>query len=203
MRRYPTHRHDVASGDGDPAPAATCPPPAPLVLRRGDATLVVIDVQEAFRKAVDRFEQTAREVGRLVRGARILGVPIIVTEQYPKGLGATVPEVGLDGERALAKTVFAATRADGFDLGGRSQALLCGIEAHVCVHQTVQALLAEGVEVHVCADAVSSRTPENRAIGIERAREAGALITSVETALLELCGEAGTPEFKAVQQVIM
>jgi nicotinamidase-related amidase len=174
-----------------------------VVLRRDSTALVVIDVQEAFRKAVDRFEETARAVGRLVQGARILGVPIVVTEQYPKGLGATVAEVGLEGERPLAKTVFAATRAEGFDLGGATQALVCGIEAHVCVHQTVQELRAQGVEVHVCADAVSSRTPENRAIGLERAREAGALVTSVETALLELCGEAGTPEFKAVQQVIM
>jgi nicotinamidase-related amidase len=173
------------------------------VLRRDSAALVVIDVQEAFRKAVDRFEETAQAVGRLVQGARILGVPIVATEQYPKGLGATVPEVGLEGEQPLPKIVFAATRADGFDLGGRTQALVCGIEAHVCVHQTVQDLLAQGVEVHLCVDAVSSRTPENRAIGIERARESGAVITSVETALLELCGEAGTPEFKAVQQVIM
>ena len=173
------------------------------ILRRDDAVLVVIDVQEAFRTAVDRFEETAQAVGRLVQGAHILGVPIVVSEQYPKGLGATVPEVGLEDERPLPKTVFAATRAEGFDLGGRTQALVCGIEAHVCVHQTVQDLLAHGVEVHVCADAVSSRTPENRAIGLERAREAGALVTSVETALLELCGEAGTPEFKAVQQVIM
>lgn len=173
------------------------------LLRRDDAVLVVIDVQEAFRKAVDRFGETAQAVGRLVQGARILDVPILVTEQYPQGLGATVPEVGLDGEQPLPKTVFAATRAEGFDLGGRSQALVCGIEAHVCVHQTVQDLLAQGVEVHVCADAVSSRTPENRAIGIERAREGGAIVTSVETALLELCGEAGTPEFKAVQKVIM
>lgn len=173
------------------------------LLRRDDTALVVIDVQEAFRKAVDRFEETALAVGRLVQGARILDLPIVVTEQYPKGLGATVPEVGLDGEEPLAKTVFAATRAEGFGLGGRSQALVCGIEAHVCVHQTIQELLAQGVEVHVCTDAVSSRTPENRAIGIERAREGGATITSVETALLELCGEAGTPEFKAVQKVIM
>jgi nicotinamidase-related amidase len=172
------------------------------VLRGHTAVLVVIDVQEAFRKAVDGFEDVARNAGVLVEGARTLGVPIVVTEQYPRGLGATVPEVGLDGEPIIEKTVFSAAQADGFDLHGRAQALVCGIETHVCVHQTVQDLLAQGVEVHVCADAVASRTPENRAIGLDRARAAGATVTSVETALLELCERAGTPEFKTIQGLI-
>ncbi len=172
------------------------------MLRREDSVLVVVDVQEAFRKVIGDFEDVARKTGTLVEGARILGVPAIVTEQYPKGLGHTVEEVGLDGEPVLEKTVFAASCADGFDLGGRGQAVVCGIEAHVCVHQTVEDLAAKGVEVHLVADAVASRDPANKAVALERAERAGAVPTTVEMALLELCGRAGTDEFKAVQRLI-
>jgi nicotinamidase-related amidase len=173
-----------------------------MTLRRGDAALVVVDVQEAFRKAIPDFEAVARKTAVLVEGARVLGIPTVVTEQYPKGLGHTVEEVGLNGEPVIEKTVFAASCADGFDLGGRSQAIVCGIEAHVCVHQTVEDLAAKGVEVHLCADAISSRDPRNRDVALERAERAGAVPTTVEMALLELCGRAGTPEFKAIQGLI-
>ena len=172
------------------------------MLERDRTALVVVDVQEAFRKAVPQFEDVARRTASLLEGARILGVPAIVTEQYPKGLGRTVDEVGLNGEPVLEKTVFAASRAEGFDLEGRDQVLVCGIEAHVCVHQTVEDLRATGVEVHVCADAVASRDPANKAIALERAERAGAVPTTVEMALFELCGRAGTDEFKAVQRLI-
>jgi len=172
------------------------------VLATNTAMLIVVDVQEAFRKAVDGFADTARAAGLLLEGARILDLPAVVTEQYPKGLGHSVEELGLDGEPVLEKTVFAASQADGFDLDGRTQALICGIEAHVCVHQTVQDLLGQGVEVHVCADAVASRDPRNRELALQRAERDGAVLTSVEMALLELCQRAGTPEFKAVQGLI-
>ena len=172
------------------------------MLSRDRTTLIVVDVQEGFRKAIGDFEDVARKTSTLVQGARILGVPAIVTEQYPKGLGHTAEEVGLDGEPVLEKSVFAASCAEGFDLGGRDQALICGIEAHVCVHQTVEDLAAQGVEVHVCADAVSSRDPANKAVAFARAERAGAVPTTVEMALLELCGRAGTDEFKQVQRLI-
>jgi nicotinamidase-related amidase len=172
------------------------------MLDRSRAALVVVDVQEAFRKAVPDFEEIARRAAILVEGARILGIPAIVTEQYPQGLGHTVDEVGLDGETVIEKTVFAASCADGFDLGERSQAIVCGIEAHVCVHQTVEDLTAKGVEVHLCADAIASRDPGNKAVALERAERAGAVPTTVEMALLELCGRAGTGEFKAIQRLI-
>jgi nicotinamidase-related amidase len=130
------------------------------VLERERTALVVVDVQEAFRRAVGEFESVAANAGVLAQGARTLGLPIVVTEQYPQGLGPTVPEVArhLEGIRPLDKVVFSACRAQGFDLDGREQALVCGIEAHVCVEQTVQDLLDRGLEVHVAADAVSSRT---------------------------------------------
>ena len=173
------------------------------VLQRDRAALVVVDVQEGFRKAIPDFEAVARRTATLVEGARILGVPAIVTEQYPKGLGHTAEEVGLDGEPVLEKTVFAASGADGFDLDGRDQALVCGIEAHVCVSQTVHDLLDQGVEVHVSVDAGTSRHATDKEVGIRKMERAGAVLSSVETALLELCGRAGTPEFKAVQKLIL
>jgi nicotinamidase-related amidase len=176
--------------------------PATGMLERDRTALVVVDVQEAFRKAVPGFEDLARKTATLVEGARVLGVPAIVTEQYPKGLGRTVDEVGLDGEPVLEKTVFAASQAEGFDLDGRDQALVCGIEAHVCVHQTVEDLRARGVEVHLCADAIASRDPANKAVALDRAERAGAVPTTVEMALLELCGRAGTDEFKQIQGLI-
>jgi len=172
-----------------------------VILDRDRAALVVIDVQEGFRPAVQRFERVAENAGKLVQAARILGLPVVVTEQYPKGLGHTAPEVGLDGEQPLEKVCFAASEADGFDLRGRDQALLCGIEAHVCVLQTALRLLP-GVEVHVARDAVTSRRRQDRDVGIRKMERAGAVITSVETALFELLGRAGTPEFKEVQALV-
>ena len=175
------------------------------VLERERAALVVIDVQEAFRQAVGEFDAVARNAGVLVQGARELGLPVVVTEQYPQGLGGTVPEVAehLEGVERHAKTVFSAARAQGFDLAGREQALVCGIEAHVCVEQTVQDLLDRGIEVHVAADAVSSRTALNRRLGLEKMERSGAWVTSTEMALFELLGEAGTPEFKAIQKLVL
>jgi len=175
-------------------------------LDRARAALVVIDVQEAFAKAVERFDEVAAQTAILVRGARTLGLPVLVTEQYPRGLGDTVEPVraALGEEVArLPKTVFSAARADGFDLQGRDQALVCGIETHVCVSQTVHDLLAGGVETHVAIDAVSSRTGANRELGLRKMEESGAILTSVETALFELLGEAGTDEFKTIQKLVM
>lgn len=168
------------------------------------AALVVVDVQEAFRPAVGEFEAVAANTARLVQGARQLGVPVVVTEQYPRGLGETVPEVAehLDGVPRLQKVVFSAARAEGFDLQGRDQALVCGIETHVCVSQTVHDLLARGLEVHVATDAVTSRSAANRRVGLAKMEHAGAVLSSVETALFELVGAAGSDEFKAVQRLV-
>ena len=116
-------------------------------LDRDRAALVVVDVQEAFRPAVEGFDEVVENTRRLMEGAEILGLPVVVTEQYPKGLGRTVEELG--DVDPVEKTCFSAARADGFDLDGRDQALVCGIETHVCVSQTAHDLLERGVEVHV------------------------------------------------------
>ncbi len=172
------------------------------MLDRERTALLVVDVQEGFRPVIDGFDDIARATGTLVEGARTLGLPVVVTEQYPKGLGHTVPEVGLDGEEPLAKTVFAAPRAEGFDLQGRDQVVVCGIEAHICVHQSVADLLEHGVEVQVARDGTGSRTAENRDLALQRMEQAGAKVTSVEMALFELLGEAGSYEFKTIQSFI-
>jgi nicotinamidase-related amidase len=168
--------------------------------------LVMVDVQEGFRKAIPDFEQVARAAATLVQGAELLGVPIVITEQYPKGLGDTTPEVAShlpDGTEPIEKVVFSAALADGFDLGGRSQVLICGIETHVCVNQTVLDLLEAGVEVQVAVDGVASRFEEDDQAGQRKMERAGATLTTVEMALFELLGEAGTDRFKQVQRLIL
>jgi nicotinamidase-related amidase len=179
-----------------------------LRLEQGRSVLVVVDAQEAFRPAVMDFDRVVKNVATLVQGARILDIPVLVTEQYPKGLGATVPEVSrhLDGIEPIEKLCFSAAEsgefADRLEETGRDQVLLSGIESHVCVNQTADDLLGTGKEVHVAQDAVSSRTEENRALGLHKMERAGAVITSVETALFELLRAAGTPEFKEIQKLI-
>lgn len=172
------------------------------MLSRERTALVVIDVQQGF-SAYETFDQVARACGRLLAAARILQIPRIVTEQYPKGLGPTVQAVGLEDEQPIEKTVFSAARAEGFDLQGRDQAIVCGIEAHVCVSQTVLDLLEAGVRVHVPADAVGSRHPIDYERGLMRLERADASVSTVETVLFELLERAGTPEFKAIQKLVI
>jgi nicotinamidase-related amidase len=172
------------------------------LLDRNRAALVVVDVQEGFRP-YDSFAGVVSACAKLIEAARILGVPALVSEQYPKGLGHSAPELGLEGEPTIEKTVFSAARADGFDLGGAEQAIVCGIETHVCVSQTVHDLIADGIEVHVPADAVGSRHDLDYECGLERMVRAGAVVTTVEAALFELLERAGTPEFKSVQKLIL
>jgi nicotinamidase-related amidase len=169
-------------------------------------TLIVVDVQEGFRKAIPDFDRVAKATTTLIEGAEAIGIPVVVTEQYPKGLGKTAAEIAEhlpEGTEPLEKVCFSAADAEGFDLGGRDQALVCGIETHVCVNQTTYDLLGSGVEVHVAEDAVGSRFEENKRVGLRKMERAGAVLTSVETALFELLGQAGTDEFKRVQKLIL
>ena len=168
------------------------------------AVLVVIDVQEAFRPVIERFDEVVAATLTRIRGVRAVGVPVLVTEQYPQGLGSTVPELleDLHDIPRLPKTVFAASQADGFSLGGRDQAILCGIESHVCVAQTALDLLAGGVAVHAIGDAVGSRTADNRSAGLWRMERAGATLSTVEMALFELVGAAGGEAFKTIQRLV-
>ena len=174
-------------------------------LDRDRAALVVVDVQEAFRKAVPGFDDIAAATANLVRGFAEMGLPIVVTQQYPQGLGETVPEVADHlpaGVEPIDKVRFSAAEAEGFGLDGRDQTVVCGVETHVCVNQTVLDLLGKGTQVQVATDAVGSRTEANRDLGLRRAEDAGATLTSVEMSLFELLGGADAAEFKAVQGLI-
>ena len=176
------------------------------LLSRDRAVLLVVDVQEAFRKAVPGFDRIAEATGTLVGGAVEMQLPIVCTEQYPKGLGATVPEVASrlpEASAPIPKTRFSAAGAEGFDLGDRDQVVLCGVEAHVCVAQTAIDLLSRGIDVRIVEDAVGSRSESDRDVGLRRIIEAGGVASSVESSLFELLGEAGTPEFKSVQKMIL
>ena len=171
--------------------------------------LVVIDVQESFRPHIEGFAKLATRVARVAHAARLLGVPVIVTEQYPKGLGRTAAEVRAalpEDFEPVEKTAFSSCGAGGFvsrlEESGARQVLLCGIEAHVCVNQTAHDLLALGLQVHLLTDCVSSRSEENRRVGVEKIMRAGAIPSSTETALFELMRDARHEQFKAIQKLI-
>jgi len=173
------------------------------------AALVICDLQEAFRGVTVDFEAVAARIAALVQGARLLDVPILVTEQYPQRLGRTAAEVlgHLPPDvKVVEKTAFSCCGAEGFveqlEESLASQVLLCGLEAHVCVNQTAHDLIAQGRQVHLLLDCVTSRTEQNRQIGIEKMRLAGIIPCNVEMALFELMGDAKHEQFKAVQRLI-
>lgn len=180
----------------------------PFRLRRPHAGLVVVDLQERLLGAMFEKERLVLNVSRLLQGAGAIGLPVISTEQYPQGLGSTVPEIAsvLGSARPLQKTAFSACGAAGFceaiESHRISQVILCGIETHVCVSQTCLDLLEKGLSAFVVADAVSSRTSENMRCGLDRMRGAGAVIVSTEMVLFELLEKAGTEEFKKVLALV-
>ncbi len=180
-------------------------------LQRDNTILVVIDVQEKLIPVIDRAKELLRNVDRLVRGAHILGVPVLVTEQYVKGLGPTVESIrtALDetsGYRPIEKSCFSAHGCEpvAAQLAAleRRQIVVAGVETHVCVYQTVTDLLAAKLDVTLVADAVSSRTPENREIALRRMTADGAKLSSTEMLLFELIGVSGTDEFRAISRLI-
>ena len=178
------------------------------MLAVADCVLVLIDVQEKLAAAMHEKEALLENTVRLVKGAGILGIPILWTEQNPRGLGPTVPEVRalISQTKPVTKLSFSCCGEEGFvhalNEVKRNQVLVAGIECHVCVYQTVADLVQTGHEVQVVTDAVSSRTFENKAIGLERIRQCGASLTSVETALFELLRKAEGDEFKQMLKVV-
>jgi nicotinamidase-related amidase len=175
------------------------------VLSADEAFLVVIDVQERFRTVQKDFARMLEGAVRLTKACRLLDVPVLVTEQYPKGLGRTVRELteALGENEAFTKTCFSSCGNDEFSLRlselGRRQALVCGIETHVCVSQTVHDLLQSGFTVHVAVDAVESRHPLDSEVALRRVERSGAILTTSEAAAFELLRDAANPKFKEVQ----
>jgi nicotinamidase-related amidase len=192
-------------------------------LLRSRAALLVIDIQERLVPAMPPAiaAQVIKNTNLLIGAAARLGVPIVVSQQYPKGLGPIVPEVagaleaaqgtGADVYR-LDKVEFSAVAAPGFEqlppaqktgaLMAREQWIVCGMETHICVYQTVRDLIGPATAVHVATDAVCSRTKANWKIGVELARSVGALVTSAETVMFDLVKQAGTDEFKVLSKAI-
>jgi len=170
--------------------------------------LVVVDIQEKLLPPIFHKEQLVKNSQLLIRLARILKLPILVTTQYTKGLGATVPEIAslLDGVAPIDKMEFSCFGSEHFRSqlqglrGDRNTVLLCGMEAHICVMQTALGALNAGYLVHVASDAVGSRAEWNWNIGLERMKSAGAVISSTEMMMYELLKCSGTAQFKELLQ---
>ncbi|HZW67008.1 MAG TPA: hydrolase [Pseudogracilibacillus sp.] len=170
--------------------------------------LIVVDVQGKLANIVHESEFVVNQMEALIKGAQILDLPIIWMEQYPEGLGPTTDQLKrhLEDETYVTKRTFSACLEDQFmkaiEAVGRKSFLVIGIEAHVCVYQTVRDLLQKEYDVEIVLDAVSSRTESDRKIGIEKMRSLGATITSTEMALFELMKTSKHPRFKEVINLI-
>ena len=180
----------------------------PSLLDRRRAALAVIDMQEAFGKIISDYDEMVERIALMVQACGLLKLPTLITEQYPKGLGRTAAAIAEslpEGPSPIEKLSFSACGAQEFDSRLREhhveQVILCGIEAHICVSQTAHDLLQNGYQVHLLSDAVSTRLARNRELAIDRMAKAGAIISSIEMALFELC-PAGTPEFKQMQALV-
>lgn len=174
---------------------------------RGNVALVVIDVQEKFKASVHQMGRVMENASKLIRAFKVFGLPAVHTEQYPKGLGNTVPEVAKELEgKPVTKMEFSCMRNSDFmerlkSLGVR-QLALCGLEAHVCVLKTALDAMREGYEVYLVEDATSSRRETDWKAAIARAGQAGAYIVSSEMLIFQLMERAGTEEFKKVQEIV-
>jgi nicotinamidase-related amidase len=177
---------------------------ARVALDPEQCALVVIDIQEKLLPPIFQKEQLVRNAQLLIRATQILKIPALISTQYAKGLGATVPEIAslLAGTEVIDKTPFSCFGSDAFCAalkrvpGQRNTLLLCGMESHICVTQTALGALRDGYLVHVASDAVSSRTEWNWKIGLERMRAAGAVISSTEMMIYELMRASSSAEFK-------
>jgi nicotinamidase-related amidase len=186
--------------------------PFDRVLTREDAVLIIVDVQERLVPAIDKdlYERSLRNFKIVIETAGTLALPILLTEQYPKGLGRTVPTVlqALEGKShvLVEKVSFSCARDEGFLASvtrtGRRQIILIGMETHVCVYQTSLDLRNAGYEVFVLDDAVSSRFPHNYHSGINALRDAGVVVISTEAAVFQLMKVAATPEFKKISSLL-
>ncbi|HTP29778.1 MAG TPA: isochorismatase family protein [Anaeromyxobacteraceae bacterium] len=176
-------------------------------LHRSTACLLVVDVQEKLVPLLLDFGAVERRCRATILGARELGLPVLATEQYPKGLGPTVASLReVLPTPPLEKRHFSCSSEADFAkalLGtNRKQVIVIGVEAHICVFQTVRDLVWSGHDVFVCADAVTSRLEEHRRIALEQMRDLGAVVTSTETVLFDLLEVCGTPEFKRISALV-
>ncbi|MES2636824.1 MAG: isochorismatase family protein [Pseudomonadota bacterium] len=179
------------------------------LLQQSLSQLIIVDMQDklAHIMPLEQMQLTTRNCNILVQAANLLSIPIVVTEQYPQGLGATLPEISqqLNPNKPIAKTAFCATGEAKFNQQlhrDQSQIVLTGMEAHICVLQTALSLMQMGKQVFVAEDAIISRNPANKANAIARMREAGCIITNTESIVFEWLGNANHQAFKAVSKLI-
>lgn len=187
---------------------------SPDLLNASESLLLLVDMQERLVPTVLKSSEITRKCEILARGAAIFGVPLVVTEQYPKGLGQTVPElaqilktVGRTDPRP-EKLRFSAAEATGWPPAAerddsRHHVVIAGIETHICVLQTALDLLAIGYRVFICVDAVSSRSSTDHEIALTRLRDSGAIVTTTESVLFEWCETAGGEQFKQIRDLVI
>lgn len=178
------------------------------VLDRASMVLVLVDMQDRLADVMPHRNAVVATAVLLATAARTLGVPLIVTRQYPRGLGDTVPELAavLEAVEPVDKVTFSCAADAGFSQRlaeiGRSQVVIAGMETHICITQTALALAEEGRTVHVVADATCSRRDTDHAVALDRLRAAGVVVTTAESVIYEALGAAGTDEFKAVLEAV-
>lgn len=177
------------------------------LMSRAQSRLLIVDMQEKLVPIIDGHKQLVANCQKLIKAAEILEVPVTATEQYPRGLGPTVPELAELLPECPEKIEFSCLNcldwnSIGSDPEGRFQVIVAGIEAHVCVLQTVLDLLSQGFRVFVVADAVSSRKPFDREVALQRMLSSGAVVVTTESVLFEWCERAGTPEFKEISRLV-
>jgi nicotinamidase-related amidase len=177
-------------------------------LDKNDTMLLIIDIQERLAVVMKEIDKVVKNTQHLIELARMINLPLVVTEQYPKGLGRTVPELqsSIPGYRPIEKTTFNCCDEPSFlseiNKFGKKKIIVTGMETHVCVLQTSTSLLHAGFVTHVVQDAICSRTKENWNTGLAFMRDAGAIVTCTETVLFQLLRVAGTEEFKKISQRI-
>lgn len=176
-------------------------------LQPDNTVLLVIDLQEKLMNAMPAKDRVYKNTGLLLKTAQELDLPVIVTEQYPRGLGRTVTEITehLPEHTLIEKTCFSACTSEletSLHSLGRKSVVITGSETHICVFQTARDLTEQGYDVHVARDAVCSRTDENYENGLDLMKSAGAVITNTETVIFDLLKMAGTPAFKAISPLL-
>ncbi len=181
-------------------------PRSPELMSASDTALVVVDVQEKLMPMIAGAKRILWNLRRLIDGAQAVGLKVLATEQYPQGLGPTVSELADRFGKIPSKLSFSCGGCEGFaqalEASGASKVMVSGIEAHVCVQQTVLDLLAGGYRVYVPVDAVGSRYAIDFETGLKRMESAGATLTTTESALFEWCQVSGTPTFKKISALV-
>ena len=179
---------------------------SPLLMNRDDSALLIIDVQERLVPHIQNHQRVVWQIERLVRGANILGVPVLATEQYPKGLGATVPQLQKHFPDSLPEKKMFSCRecrqiGDFLEQHRVQNLVLAGIETHVCVQQTAFDFLSMGWNIFLAVDAVGSRFDQDRDIAVRRMENSGVVLSTTESILFEWCEIAGSEEFKQISRL--